>query len=253
MKLGLILSTGRTGTQFFEDYITETSDNHLCLHEPKFSRRFKFFSNLLIQHKIQEDFVERQFIRKRQKRLKENTDWYIESNNFLFGCVNAIAKSKRFETVKILHLVRYPQTYAQSHLNHGFWRGHKKLFAKYVPYWIENVKKYDVPKNDAHKLLLARWDIVNRTILASSSMVDTLTIRFEDLFSHNETNAINTLNSIRNFFEMDNISNNLSLKYLSQPKNKSKKKFAYTEFTHSDKEFILSHSADLLEKFNYSI
>jgi hypothetical protein len=52
-----ILSTGRTGTQFFEDYINQTTDNAVCKHEPKPSRRFKFLSNLYMNDKISDKTI----------------------------------------------------------------------------------------------------------------------------------------------------------------------------------------------------
>lgn len=124
-SLAFILSTGRTGTQFFESYLTETSP-YLCLHEPKPSRRFKFMSNMLLDKKIKPETICKQFTKHRQTMFEQaGEQMYVESNNFFFGCIPAI--NTCFEDVKVLHIIRHPESYVKSHLNHGFWTGHKKF------------------------------------------------------------------------------------------------------------------------------
>ena len=125
-KVGFILSTGRTGTQFFEEFLSANFKNTLCLQEPKPSRRFKFYSNLLSQNKISENFVSKQYLKLRKKILNTNNlKLYVESNNFIFGCINAFRDN--ISNIYILHLIRHPEKYIISHLNHGFWGGYKKL------------------------------------------------------------------------------------------------------------------------------
>ncbi len=104
VKLGLILSTGRTGTQFFKDYLTKTSENTLCLHEPKPSRKLKLYSNKYLQAKIGEEKICDYFNRNR-KEILSNTDLenYIESNKY----PNAKFKGKIIEDIDFAKTGKY--------------------------------------------------------------------------------------------------------------------------------------------------
>lgn len=214
-----ILSTGRTGTQFFEDYINQTTNKAICKHEPKPSRRFKFLSNLYLNQKISDRTVIDiyNFSRKSLFKTLDNTI-YIESNNFIFGCIPAL--NQHYPNIKIIHIVRHPVSYIESHLNHGFWKGHKKFFAKHVPYWLE---KMDVDtKNEPVKLLGARWKYVNEQIESYKETNDYLMVRFENIFSKDQEKASEKLNMIRTFIGIKRLTTEENSNWLAKPKNSSK-------------------------------
>ncbi len=199
--IGIILSTGRTGTQFFEFFMHHYINNAICLHEPHPSRRFKFYSNLSLKNRLKEDFITKQFYKLRSASIKNNDrKKYIESNNFLFGCIPALNKAFN---VQILHLVRDPRTYIVSHLKHGFWSGHKKFTAKYVPYWLENIELPKEDRNNPCRILARRWMYVNQVIERYHLSNDYLLIRFEDLFSNDTRTSVETLQRIIDFFKLE--------------------------------------------------
>jgi len=148
-----ILSTGRTGTQFFAKYLTQTCNDVLCLHEPHPTRRFKWYSNYYLTNRLSPQFVAGEFLKTRRKILRNfRGKEYVESNNMIFGCINPIASE--METVKIVHIIRHPLTYIKSHLNKGFWNGIKGFTARNIQRWVEFVDK-DIRKSNDPVLILA--------------------------------------------------------------------------------------------------
>lgn len=251
-NLAFILSTGRTGTQFFEAYISQTSENSVCLHEPKPSRRFKFLSNLFLQGKASEKFICNIFKMSRNRLFHKIVDKnYVESSNFIFGCIPALNTCQ--PDIAILHIVRDPVSYCNSHLNHGFWQGFKKFTAQNVPYWLEKSKLTSDQKNDPINILFERWAYVNKQIESYASSNKYLLIRFEDLFSKDKELSLKTLNTIRNFLDLGDLSDEENLKWLHVKKNKSARKQQKYTITEKHLSLFTNNNKELLSKYNYSI
>jgi len=216
-----ILSTGRTGTRFFEDYLNQTSEKAICRHEPRPSRRFKFLSNLYLNEKISARTVIRIYLFSRKRLFRKTGDRiYIESSNFMFGCIPPL--NAHFDRIRIIHLVRNPVDYVKSHLGHGFWRGHKKFFAKYVPYWLERLEVDD--PSDPVQLLAARWNEVNRQIGSYAETNPYLLVRFEELFSRDLQSSSAKLNEIRLFCGLPPLDEKENGRWLNNPRNVSRRK-----------------------------
>lgn len=248
MNLGFILSTGRTGTQFFESYISETSSS-LCLHEPKPSRRFKFLSNAYLNNQVKSQWICRAFKYSRNKIIRKlgPEQNYIESNNFAFGCIKAL--NQCYSDIKILHIIRNPLDYVQSHLNHGFWVGHKRFFAQYIPFWLESVDPKKYYRNDPLALLLLRWIYVNKVIFSYKEDNIYLRVRFEDVFNDKMENRLNKINEIRLFFNLEEINKEKNLEVLSKRRNFSKR---VIKFELKPEHYrILNEAGDLIRKFDY--
>lgn len=250
-NIGFILSTARTGTQFFESYINQTSQHSVCLHEPKPSRVFKLASNYHLQYGIKAKNVLKAFELSRTKYLKtfQDKEQYIESNNFVFGLMLPLARN--YPNLRVLHIVRNPCAYIQSHLNHGFWVGIKKFIAKNVPFWLENLALDKEKANDPVYILAARWFYVNRQILEYQTHVNFRMVRFENLFSENKNLAVKELNQIRDFFELETIADSENLRFLAKPKNKSKKQEDKFRIQQKHIDFINAQDPELLEKLGY--
>lgn len=240
-----ILSTGRTGTQFFEDYFNKTSDA-VCRHEPWPSRRFKFLSNLYLNRKVSARRVSRIYHKSRKKLFRSLKGRnYIESSNFIFGCMNPL--KEHYEEVKIIHIVRHPLSYITSHLGKGFWRGHKRFFARYIPFWLEKLPVED--RSDPIELLAARWNYVNRQIGSYAFGHPYLRIRFEDLFSEDSATASGKLNQIREFCGLSPMETSENEGWLRLPKNVSRQKDALQ----AEKElYILERCSDLMKEYHYT-
>jgi len=117
----LVVSTGRTGTKFFEKFFRDLSLNAVVLHEPKPD----FFGFGL--DKIRDAFYGRKLTKQliiirgililslqEQGLLKKGTK-YVESNPFLFPILDEYIPV--FKSVKIIYITRDPKTYLVSAFN----------------------------------------------------------------------------------------------------------------------------------------
>jgi len=240
-----ILSTGRTGTQFFEDYFNQTS-NALCRHEPRPSRRFKFLSNLYLNEKVSARRLGRIYLRSRKNLFASlHGRSYMESSNFLFGCIPALKEI--YGEVRIIHLVRHPHSYVSSHLAKGFWRGHKRFFARHVPYWLEKLELEK--RNDPIEILATRWNYVNRQIATYETDNPYLRVRFEELFSEDKQLASQTLNRIREFCGFPVLDEEENESWLGSPKNVSRRPRTLKP---GEKDYIQKRCAALMKLYHYS-
>ena len=240
-----ILSTGRTGTQFFKDYINGTPGNAFCRHEPVPSRRFKFLSNLYLNGKVSSKFIVQTYIHSRKRLFQRNQGLaYIESSNFMFGCIPSL--NTHYENIRIIHIVRNPVDYVKSHLNHGFWRGHKRLFARYIPYWLEKIEVGN--SSDPVDLLSSRWNYVNRQIQTYSGSNKYLRVKFEELFSGNVNRSSSELNRIRNFCDLPELEEAENARWLNKPMNRSKVNISLKP---EERDFILRNTEALMKEYGY--
>lgn len=240
-----ILSTGRTGTQFFKDYINGTPGNAYCRHEPGPSRRFKFLSNLYLNGKAGSNLIVQTYLGSRKRLFLRNQGLtYIESSNFMFGCIPSL--NTHYEDIRIIHIVRNPVDYVKSHLNHGFWRGHKKFFALYIPYWLEKLE-VSTP-SDPVDLLSSRWNYVNRQIQTYSESNKYLRVKFEELFSGDSKLSSSELNRIRIFCELPELEEAENALWLKRPKNRSKGNHSLKS---EEKGLILKNTEALMKEYGY--
>lgn len=252
-SLSFILSTGRTGTQFFSRYLTETCDQLKCLHEPMISWQFKWYSNYYLKGKLSEEFIAKQYAFFRHSILKDKRfSHYVESSNFIFAAMNPLTKID--PDLSVLHIVRDPLSYTTSHLNKGFWLGIKKFTAKYLPGWLEFLEPEILRSNDPALILLARWIYVNRVISAYERDLNYKVVRFEDVFGRKAESPAEVLNDIRLFFGCEMLDETTQEKWLHKPANISKKNIAERwPITEKHIEYLVNNGSDLIEKFNYKV
>lgn len=244
-RLVFILSTGRTGTQFFEDYINGTTDRALCRHEPHPSRRFKFLSNMYLTGRVSGERIARIYGRSRNKLLRKAGDRiYIESSNFMFGCIPAL--NRVYPDIRVIHIVRHPVTYVVSHLNKGFWRGHKRFFARHVPYWLETLELKD-PRNPV-EVLSGRYNLVNRQIASYAGTNPYLRLTFEELFAGRNGTGPGALNRVREFCGIDPLTEEENRRWLERPKNRSPRSH---RLSGEEVAWIEQNNADLMKEYGY--
>ncbi|MDJ0802306.1 MAG: sulfotransferase domain-containing protein [Desulfobacterales bacterium] len=236
-RLHLITSTGRTGTQFFEYFINSNTVDAVCKHEPRPSRRFKLYSNLYLDGKISKDFIARQYCQARSRLWeKMKCPNYVESSNFLFGCIPALRRIA--VDLKIVHVVREPKAYILSHLNHRFWQGRKKIVAKYLPYWREPFDLDPHDRNNPIRILADRWVFVNETIGRYTDRGNCMRVKFEELFSPDQSIACNTISAVADFLELTINDHTKTAALLREKKNVSPKRYRDGDITPADEVYI---------------
>ncbi len=249
-----ILSTGRTGTQFFADYLTQSCDDVLCLHEPKPTRRYKWYSNFYLSGKLSGSFIANQYLKNRE-RIFQNMDekHYVESSNMIFGCIEPL--SSVIDTIQVIHLIRHPFDYIKSHLNKGFWNGIKGFTARNIPGWLEFMGKNIAKSQDPVLILAARWVYVNRVIGQYENRFPYISVRFEDLFANADTDqASEVLNDIRSFVGCEKQAHEVNKKWLGKPANQSKTRISENwQIDNKHVEYLLTKGSDLIHKYQYQI
>ena len=116
----IIVSSGRTGTKFFEYFFNELDNSAIVFHEPK-----PDFFNLGIKKirlKVSSNFIIKEIINHRgalieteKKRRDSESTIYIESSPFLFPIIEEF--SSVFRSVKLIYITRDPKTYLISAYN----------------------------------------------------------------------------------------------------------------------------------------
>ena len=251
--VSFILSTGRTGTQFFSNYLSKTCEGVLCLHEPHPSRRFKWYSNFYLNGKLSKKFIAKQYLAKRKSILENDSiNRYVESSNFLFGCVEPT--NDAIEELSIIHIIRHPITYTVSHLNKGFWNGIKGFTARNIPGWLESIDRNIKSSGDPVLILLARWIYVNNVISSHQSTNSYMALRFEDIFGKNAVDPAGELNRTRKFLGCGEMGEKEQKEWLKISANKSKKDLSDKwPIQNKHLDFIMEKGEDVLRKFNYTI
>lgn len=182
-----ILSTGRTGTNFLADYFALYPDC-ISVHEPEKSYRFRILSNMKARNLASSKFIINELQASRKLILSDKTsNHYIESNNFLFGLSAEL--NQVFPNSRIVHIVRKPEDYIQSHLKHGAFEGTKKWANRLVPFWFMNVNHFfpEYSNLTEHEQLALRWIKVNELIEnhCLNCQLPYQLFLFEDLFGEN--------------------------------------------------------------------
>lgn len=183
-KTIFILSTGRTGTNFFADYFNK-HPSVTAHHEPKPSRILRMWSNARLENRAADEEMVAVFSAKRKRLFKSlNGSIYIESNPFIIGFAPVLKNV--FKEPVIIHVVRDPRDYIRSALNHGNAKGVKKLFNKYVPFWYPKTGRILGKDIDGSLMLRTAgyWSIINSWLDKGSNDKNYHLFKFEDLFSH---------------------------------------------------------------------
>jgi hypothetical protein len=193
-KTALILSSGRTGTQFLAHYFDANYDDVVALHEPPPARWLRFASHAHMRGSLSDDRIRALLAWKRRRyddRLE--TDFYIESNPFLSGFADVIADV--WDAPIVIHVVRDPREHARSSLNHGTGSGLKGLANRLIPFWYPDVARILALDHEPSWIERAAgvWSIVNRLLCdAAPRFSHYQRVRYEDLFddSHSGLRAV---------------------------------------------------------------
>lgn len=234
LKSVFIVSTGRTGTNFFESFFNQLNNNIHAVHEPQPD----FFD--LSMNKIRNDWndnkIEETIKESRQKYLiqlsKHRVKYYIESNPFIPFLLPNIKNV--FKKSKFIIITRQADTYVESALNksplddgkifmYDDNDGRKRLSAKdfkkdnYFAAW---------DKFERHEKIGWYWNKTNLILLdfLKQNKSICLQIKFEDFFLSNKETQQEICIKILNFLNINYNDHTLErlLKELNVKKNATK-------------------------------
>jgi len=198
-----IVSTGRTGTLFFESLLNTLDNQIVCYHEPE-----PDLYDIAIEKyrwQLEHDKLKEIVIKSREKYLlkavKDTKSYYIESNNNLSFLINEI--NSIYKNVKFIVLVRDPRTYVVSALNKSPLNNNKLTFYDKEDH-RDRLKPSDF-KNDPYadtwnnlkrfEKISWFWNKCNSFLYEfHSSYGNSLLLKYEDIFALDlETRKTNLL------------------------------------------------------------
>jgi len=165
-KTALILSSGRTGTQFLAHFFDANFDGVVARHEPRPARWLRLASHAHMRGNLSRSRLRSLLAYKhRHFDAKIDADCYIESSPYLVGSADVLEEV--WEAPTILHVVRDPREHARSSLNHGTSSGWKGFANRFVPFWYPDVRRL-LPLDHAPSWLeraAGLWTISNRLLM----------------------------------------------------------------------------------------
>lgn len=199
-----IVSTGRTGTEFFSKLFADVYSGQVdAYHERGASRPIQILTNMYFGH-----FLPLSMLRLGWTVFKGwevpscKKEFHIDSNCFLYGLVTLAPDL--YSGLKVIHIVRDPREYVTSHLNYALQKRTSFVANYLVPFWQPN--PFLVGEIPWRRLInLSRferyswiWDFKNRVMESiETSSVPYLRLRFEDIFRSGD--PVPTFQSMVNF------------------------------------------------------
>jgi hypothetical protein len=187
-RVVVVLSSGRTGSQFLARYFDANFSEVVATHEAPPSALLRVLSNAAASGALDRAQMLRWLSRLRARRvarLRPETAIYLESNGFLYGFTEVL--SELWPDVAVVHVVRDPRDQIRSALAHGNDRGLKRLAAAVVPWWhpTPGATPGLEPPDPASGLVgrfATSWRVINQKIEdARPHCPDFLRLRFEEL------------------------------------------------------------------------
>jgi hypothetical protein len=158
----LIVSSGRTGTQFLARYFDANYPGVVGRHEPRPRYRVRLAANAHAAGALSRERLVALLEKKRREAIDPlEADLYVESNPFLWGAVDVF--DEVFGEPTIVHVVRDPREQVRSSLNHGTARGGKALANRFLPYWYPALPGRSDP-GDWLARAASLWCVVNRRL-----------------------------------------------------------------------------------------
>lgn len=197
MKTVLILSTGRTGTNFFANlfqssYSDQVESHHVSAH----SALINILTNMNLCHLAPRFGVVFLWRLLKAKELDKCTrPIFMDSNNLLYAL--PLIAPTLYPDLHVIHIVRDPRDYVRSHMNWAKHRPKSWIADRLIPFWQPNGVLCDgiSPGRWMRMSKLERfswvWSFKNRLLeKIAGSRIPYLRIRFEDVFSTTEPEPV---------------------------------------------------------------
>ncbi len=185
-KTALIVSSGRTGTQFLAHYFDGNFDAVVGRHEPPPRHLVQVAASAYAAGAVSRQRMARILVRRRTRTADlVDADLYVESNPFLWGAVDLF--DEVYDEPVVVHVVRDPRDQVRSSLNHGTASGFKGLVNRFVPYRYPRLPAGGRPRDWVERAV-GLWAVVNHRLSElGPRCAGYHFVRYEHLFD--ETNS----------------------------------------------------------------
>ena len=214
-----VISTGRTGTVYFQNYFNRNIKNIISVHEPKPD----LFNLSIEKYRFQKNISQKNIYSNR-KEYVEKGKLYCESNPFISYLIPEI--NKTFPNAQFIFIVRDPITYLTSIFN----KKNEVDGQIYYPYSESDMRKRLNPldfKNDKwqnhwgrfnrYEKLAWYWQKTNSVILNDLENLGpnkSIMLKYEHIFHKNKlikTESFEKINQFLNIEISDNLISNKKL------------------------------------------
>lgn len=184
----LIISTGRTGTQFFARLFSDIYPQVDAYHERGQSRQVQIATHLYFSGFLSLSGLIRIWTYFKGREIETcPKPFHIDANSFLYGL--AMLAPEVYPNLKVVHIVRDPRTYLTSHLNYAVYHPTSFVGNYLFPFWQPNpflVKQipwrrfFTLSRFEKYAWI---WNFKNNVIdQIENSETHYLRVRFEDAF-----------------------------------------------------------------------
>ncbi len=240
-KKAFIVSTGRTGTDFFTSLFNDHISNTWSLHEPKPAFRARSYKLVGRTHTLFEKYY---FKMPRQRRHKDHPGkWYIETNYHLFAAIPLIRDA--FPHSLIVHIVRDGREVVTSWLNKYRYITNDHITPHHIP--GDPAQPYWKNWNPLQKLSWY-WKTVNEMVEAHQP---DLWLHFEKIFQQNHEDLAVLLQNLSGIdYEWEQVKEIAGKKV-----NKTQQPFFpdYAEWPRHWQDQFLAIAGDTMERYGYRI
>lgn len=244
-----IISTGRTGTKFFETFFRQVDTGIYSVHEP-YPDLFQEGINK-VRYGYSSDDIKKNIFLIRSAYLKEisreRPRIYVESNPFLPPVLDEIYEV--FPKAKFIYISRDPKSYLNSALNKSpgddgvsfFYAENdtrKRITAKDIKDKYE--KRWE--EFSREEKILWYWNYCNLSIIDffERKRPDKLHLKFEDIFSKDIDTKKDSIERILDFMNLNNTSEKIIEDISFQKKNFTRENIFDTKEFISDKRSVFN-------------
>lgn len=251
-----ILSTGRSGTNFISKLFAQYGEDLEITHQKKGSRLINIIANLPMNTTKLLWLLFKIFKRRDTSSPESSADPLISSALYL------LLKNRYFNG-KIIHLVREPQSFADSVIR---WKNQslkKKFLHHFIPFWNPNPFLFDsrisllklIRMNKYDKYCWI-WSYKNQNFYSLKNLTDIeyMLIKIEDLTNINLEIRIRELKKISEFIGHswdDKIVKNINFAKVNESKKSKKSKNSFTQ--EQKNRSLKLYCQDSAVKFGYKI
>lgn len=188
MKTFLIVSSGRTGTQFLAHYFQGNFEGVVAVHEPRPRIATRLLANAWAGGAVPRVVVTALLRARAREIARLPGRLYVESNPFLWGAVDLF--DDVFDDPTVVHVVRDPRTQVRSSLNHGTAAGAKGIANRWVPFWHPPLRSLATVglAPDGFERAAGLWTVVNARLRRAGEQCRRYhLIRYEELFDDRQS------------------------------------------------------------------